>query len=126
MFWNNRFSVIADRWIPNGSGGERNVGSPESGIIVQEWFVPNEEVGKSGKNYVQLEDGRVFVRYDCYDPNSPYGWNEVDRKTVVLPAIQDVDISGYVSYVTNSTEDPFSWLSTREVCQRWSALFASL
>lgn len=126
MFWNNIFSVIADNWVPNHkTGGQTNVGKHESGLILQEWHVPNDVPGRSGRNYVQLDDGRIFYRYDIYDPASPYGWNEIKRSDVTVPALDAPDIRDYVKVITSLSRDPFSWLSTKEVCQVWQASFAA-
>lgn len=136
MFFNNHFSVIADRWVPNGPGAKKNVGRHESGIIKQEWHEPPASGKSSGKDYVELDDGRVFMRYDCYTPSSPYGWNEVDRKTISIPGsgYEDQDtldqeigmdeahnISSEVAKAieyAGMARMPFSWIANRELCDK--------
>jgi len=45
--------------------------------VVEQWSEPSPDPLTSGKEYVKTEDGRVFWRYDCYTPTSPYGYEEM-------------------------------------------------
>ena len=68
--------IFVDDFIRQRNGSDKNFPKYIKSPVVKEWREPSEDPTRSGKEFVQTEDGEVYYRYDCYAVDSPYGWGQ--------------------------------------------------
>jgi hypothetical protein len=70
-------TIAVDNFLPTSTGSRKNYPQFINSLVVKYWHEPSDNLRTSGKEYVEVQDGRVFMRYDCYTDSSPYGWSLV-------------------------------------------------
>ncbi len=67
--------ICEDNFICVAAGHHRNMPRHINSPVKNYHHEPSLD-STSGMEYVLLEDGQVFERYDCYVWYSPYGWKK--------------------------------------------------
>lgn len=76
-------TIAIDHFLPHPKDPSRWTNYPQhvSSPVVEYWHKPSDNPLTSGEEFVKVEDGRIFTRYDCYMPESAYGWKSVINTT---------------------------------------------
>lgn len=68
-------TIAIDNFVHDGPNKRTNRPIHTREKVVKYWHVPSDNPRHSGQEFVKLEDGKVYMRYDSYTPFSPYGWS---------------------------------------------------